>query len=112
MSDIAMTDRLHAFVQDHPDGWNHEHWLGLLGALEGEGVDVSDQEHIGLALERARLETTLRAKGVQGLGPKRIQAVVEKFETLWNLRHASAEEIAEIPTVPAALARKVQEAFN
>ena len=112
MGDSKMKNRLKEFVQDHPEGWDHQSWLSLLSALEGEGLDVSNTEEIGLALEQTRLACTLEDKSVSGLGPKRIQAVVDRFGTLWNLQHASAEEIAEIPTIHAALADKVRSALN
>ena len=112
MSNDTVNQRLEAFVGDHPEGWDHEGWLALLSDLEQAGADVSDPDEIGRALERARLASTLRSKKVQGLGPKRIEAVVERFGTLWNLNHATADEIAEIPTVPAALAQSVSQALR
>lgn len=108
MSNAQMTDRLQAFIDRHPDGWDHDGWLSLLASLENDGVDVSDPEDIGRSLERTRLASTLRSKSVQGLGPKRIEAVVDRFGTLWNLQHASADEIADIPTIPSALAAKLK----
>jgi hypothetical protein len=107
-----MMNELRDFVDTHPDGWDHQSWLNLLATLKDAGVDVSNTEEIGLALERTRLAATLKGKKVQGLGPKRIQAVVDRFGTLWNLRHASADEIAEIPTIHADLAGKVRDALN
>lgn len=112
MSKNNVQERLQAFVENHPEGWDHTGWLGLLSDLQQAGVDVSDPQDIGRSLERTRLAATLRAKKVQGLGPKRIQAVVEHFGTLWNLQHASADEIAEIPTIPARLAKTVRQAMN
>ena len=109
---LTMMNQLRDFVDTHPDGWDHQSWLNLLASLKDAGVDVSNTEEIGLALERTRLAATLKGKKVQGLGPKRIQAVVDRFGTLWNLRHASAEEIAEIPTIHADLAGKVRDALN
>lgn len=112
MSESKMKNRLKDFVQDHPDGWDHQSWLSLLSALEDDGVDVSNAEEIGRTLEQTRLAVMLQAKKVSGLGPKRIQAVVDRFGTLWNLQHASAEEIAEIPTIHSDLADKVRSALN
>lgn len=102
-----MHDHLQAFIEAHPEGWNHDAWLGLLAELEGAGVDVSDPDAIGFALETERLATELRQRAVQGLGPKRIEAVVDRFGTLWNLRQAEAEDVAEIKTIPGALAERV-----
>ncbi|MGI9625205.1 MAG: helix-hairpin-helix domain-containing protein [Longimicrobiales bacterium] len=112
MAKIDLSKRLLTFVEDHPTGWGHDAWLRLLATLDSEGADVSDPEAIGLALERARLADALKKSSVQGLGPKRIQAVVDRFENLWNLQHATVEEIADLPTVPAKLAQKVHSAVN
>jgi hypothetical protein len=102
-----MEQHIRAFVEAHPEGWGHEEWLGLLADLEAAGVDVSNPDAIGYELENERLAAELKRQGVQGLGPKRIEAVVDRFGTLWNLQHADAEEVAEIKTIPGALAERV-----
>ncbi len=107
-----MEQHLVAFAESHPDGWDHQAWLGLLGDLEAHGIDVSDPERIGLELERVRLAEELRRRKISGLGPKRIEAIVDRFQTLWRLRQAEAEEVAEIGTIPSALAEKVAEAIR
>jgi len=108
----TITARLHAFVEAHPYGWNHEQWLGLLADLETEGVSVSEHEEVGARLERTRLEWELERRSVPGLGPKRREAIVKRFGTLWRLRHASVEDVARVPGVPRALAEKVRAALN
>ena len=75
-----------AFIESHPEGWGHDQWLGLLAELEEMGFDVSDPTAIGHEMESQRLAWELRRRGVPGLGPKRIDAVVEHFGTLWSLR--------------------------
>lgn len=105
-------EQLAAFVEAHPDGWSHEEWLGLLHDLEARGGDVSDPDAVGLELENERLAMTLGRCGVKGLGPKRIESVVGRFQTLWSLRHASVAEIAEIPSIHRGLAEKVAEAVR
>ena len=107
-----MEKKLQAFIEAHPDGWDHQAWLDLLHELEEEGFDVSDPDAIGWELERERLAWELRRKDVPGLGPKRIGAVVERFGTLWSLRHAQAEELAEIKTIHGKLADKVVDAVR
>lgn len=107
LENYDMNKQLTAFVEDHPDGWNHDQWLSLLADLRADGADVSDPAAIGEELEKLRLGATLRGCDVPGLGPKRIEAVVEEFGTLWRLRHAHAEDVAAIKTVPAAVAEKV-----
>lgn len=107
-----MDKHLREFIETHPDGWDHQAWLGLLSELEGAGYDVSDTDAVGWELERERLAWELRRKDVPGLGPKRIDAVVDRFGTLWSLKHAEAEQIAEIKTIHGKLAEKVHAAVR
>lgn len=109
---MDMERHLGRFIESHPDGWDHEAWLGLLSELENDGYDVSDTDAIGRELERERLAWELRRKDVPGLGPKRIGAVVDRFGTLWSLQHAEAEQIAEIRTIHGKLAEKVHAAVR
>ena len=102
-----MDKHLNAFIEAHPHGWSHEEWLALLGALDQDGIDVSDPEEIGYELENQRLAWELRRTEVPGLGPKRIDAIVDRFGTLWSLQHAEVEELAGLKTIPGALAEKV-----
>jgi hypothetical protein len=102
-----MKKQLKDFVQSHPEGWGHGEWLGLLTRLGNEGVDVSDADAVGLALERTRLEWELGRRSVKGLGPKRSVALVDHFETLWKLRQASVDDIAGVPSLNRDLAEKV-----
>jgi hypothetical protein len=103
-----MEQHLNAFIETHPEGWDHFQWLGLLADLEENGFDVSDPTAIGYELESQRLAWELRRRDVPGLGPKRIDAVVEQFGTLWSLRHAAVEDFAEIKkSVPGKVAEKV-----
>lgn len=109
-------DKLHAeleaFVEEHPQGWGHTEWSDLLGRLSDRGFDVKDVDRIGLDLERARLSAELERRQIQGLGPKRREALAERFNTLWNLRQATTDEIEEIPTIPRAIAERIQEALR
>lgn len=107
-----MNKHLQAFIEAHPEGWDHEAWTGLLAELDTAGIDVSDTDAVGWELERVRLAWELRRKDVPGLGPKRIDAVVERFGTLWSLQHAQADQIAEIKTIHGKLAEKVQAAVR
>jgi hypothetical protein len=83
---------LRAFAIARPSGWNHEDWLGFLDALRQKGHDLSAPEEIGSRLERERLGVVL--SGIQGIGPKRVDALVNRFHTLYSARHASVEEFA------------------
>jgi excinuclease ABC subunit C len=102
-----MKKRLKEFVESHPDGWNHDDWLGLLSELQSDGNDVSQPDAVGVQLEKARLAWVLDQRGVPGLGPKRRAALVDRFETLGQLKSASVDEIAEVPSINKALAEKV-----
>ena len=107
-----MKKQLRAFVESHPDGWDHGDWLGLLTRLGNEGEDVSDPEAVGVALEKTRLEWELARRSVKGLGPKRSTALVDRFETLWKLRQASIDDVAELPAIPRDVAEKVVRAIH
>lgn len=106
---MSISEHLTAFVENHPDGWDHGDWVGLLHALDREGVDVGDPDELGLQLESTRLGWELRRRAVPGLGPKRIDAVVGRFGSLWSLKQATADEIAEIPTIHKTLAEKLSD---
>jgi len=102
-----MQEHMDAFIEAHPYGWGHDEWLGLLADLEEAGVDVSDVEAIGYELENQRLAWELQRLEVPGLGPKRIDAVVDRFGTFWSLKHAEVDDVAGIKTIPGKLAEKV-----
>lgn len=109
---MSLSTSLNAFVERHPLGWNHDDWMGLLADLERAGVDVSEPAAVGRDLEKARLAWVLRRAAISGLGPKRITAIVDRFETLWALRQASGEDIAKVPSIPGALGDKVAAAIR
>lgn len=111
LNDPKLDQAVDAFVADHPEGWNHSDWLKFLDHLEGDGLD-SDPAVIGMALERTRLAALLNARKIKGLGPRRIEAVVDRFGTLWNARQAKAEDFAAISTIPSGLAEALEEAFT
>lgn len=98
---------LRSFAVARPGGWNHEDWVSFLDYLATQGHDVSDAEGIGQRLERERLGVVLG--GVQGLGPKRVQSLVEQFGTLWSVRHAGADDVAAVPGMTRPLAERVVE---
>ena len=88
-----MTDRINSFIETHPNGWNHTQWLDLLAELGQEGMDVSEPDVVGLELGRGRMAWALRLHEVQGLGPKRVQALVDTYTTFWSLRQASCHTV-------------------
>jgi hypothetical protein len=95
---------LRTFAASRPYGWTHGEWVELLSHLEAKGLDAGDPERIGRALERERLAIVLAE--VAGMGPRRIDAVLERFETVWRLREASVDDIAALPNIPRALAER------
>ncbi|HEY0016735.1 MAG TPA: helix-hairpin-helix domain-containing protein [Longimicrobium sp.] len=96
---------LRAFAVARPAGWNHEDWMAFLAHLSERGHDVSDQAVIGSRLEQERLGVALT--GIEGLGPKRVDALVQRFQTLWSMRHADAASIAGVPGMTRPLAERV-----
>ena len=96
---------LRAFAIARPGGWDHGDWEAFLAHLAERGHDTSNPAGIGSRLERERLSVVLG--GVQGLGPKRIQALVDHFHTLWSARHAGVDEIAAVPGMNRPLAEKL-----
>jgi hypothetical protein len=98
---------LRAFAQARPGGWNHEEWVGFLADLSARGHDVSDSGGIGSRLEQERLSLVLGS--VQGLGPKRAQALADRFRSLYALRHAGPDEIGAVAGMTRPLAQRVAE---
>lgn len=96
---------LRAFAIARPGGWDHADWEAFLAHLAERGHDTSDRAAIGSRLEQERLAVVLG--GVQGLGPKRVQALVDHFHTLWSTRNAGLEEIAAVPGMNRPLAEKL-----
>jgi NAD-dependent DNA ligase len=104
--------QLRAFVDAHPHGWNHHEWLELLAGLTDAGVDTTNPDQIGTALERERVLAVLEGLDLKGLGPKRREALAAHFGGLWNLEHASSEEVARVPGFHPALAKAVHKALR
>ena len=100
------------FVSAHESGWNHHEWLGLLAELTDAGFDTSDPDHIGMALERERVKLLLEGTSVRGLGPKRREAVAANIGTVWNLQHASVEDLTEVPGFHRGLAQALHTALH
>ena len=98
---------LRAFAVARPAGWDHDDWLSFLAHLGEQGHDVSDAEGIGARLERERLGVVLGT--VQGLGPKRVDALVERFQNLWTLRQASPADVAAVAGMTRPLAERLVE---
>lgn len=104
--------QLRGFVDAHQQGWSHHEWLGLLAELSDSGVDTSNPESIGAALEEERVLAFLEGLDLKGLGPKRREALVAHFPRLWDLQNASVDEIAELPSFHRALAEAIHLALR
>ncbi|HEU0053558.1 MAG TPA: helix-hairpin-helix domain-containing protein [Longimicrobium sp.] len=100
---------LRAFAVARPEGWNHDDWLAFLAHLAGRGHDTSDADGIGLRLERERLGVML--EGVQGMGPRRVQTLVDRYDTLYSIRAAGVDELAALPGMNRPLAEKVRQSL-
>jgi hypothetical protein len=107
--DANLRADLREFVSARPKGWNHAEWLRLLDDLSGRGHDVSDASAVGMSLERERLAVHLEA--IPGMGPRRVEALVGRYHTLYSLRQAEASELAELPGMNRALAERVHQQF-
>jgi hypothetical protein len=94
------------FASGRPQGWTHDDWESFLGHLQTQGHDTSNADAIGLALERERLSLALQQ--VDGLGPRRIKNLADRFTTVWSLRHADVEAIAEVANVRRDLAERIK----
>lgn len=101
---------LREFASARPDGWGHDDWLRFLEDLRERGHNVNDRDQVGLMLERERL--TLALENVPGVGPRRVENIVEKFGYMWRLREASAEDISREAGVPRQIAEKVAQAVR
>lgn len=101
-----ITSELRDFAAARPQGWNHEDWQTFLGFLGERGHDTSNADAIGLALERERLALALSQ--VEGVGPRRLQALVDRFVTIWSLRNAEVEEIAATAKIRRDLAERIK----
>lgn len=98
------------FAAARPNGWDHHDWVTFLGGLREKGHDTGDADEIGRQLERERISLILQ--GVQGLGPRKVDAVADRFGRLYELRNASVDEIAGVPGVTRELAEKISNAVR
>jgi hypothetical protein len=101
---------LRAFAIARPAGWNHDDWVAFLGHLAERGHDVSDHGTVGIRLERERLAVALEA--IEGLGPKRVHSLVDRFQTLWSMRQADPAAVAGTPGMTRPLAERVLQALR
>ena len=60
--------------------------------------------------QKARLESSLET--IEGVGPKRRQALLRRFGGLQELAKASLEELAKVPGISPDLAGKIYQHFR
>lgn len=101
--------RLKEFVNEHIHGWSHDDWQRLVEDLAADGHPVEDARDLGLRLERAHILATLERLSLPGVGPKRREHVADRYASLWQLRHASVEELSELPTFHRGLAETLHD---
>jgi len=112
MQNKDLAAEISRFSSEHPEGWGHDEWQGFLHQLSESGYDTSDADGIGLALESQRLTRVLQGMDIKGLGPKRIVCITDHFGTLWNLMSASADDLAQLPSVSRPLAEQILEVLQ
>lgn len=108
----GLRQELRSFVQTHRDGWGHEEWMTLVSALADQGHETDDLDRLGLALEQERVREVLADLPVSGLGPKRQEVLSVCYPRMWDLEHASVEELAALPSVPRTVAVNLFEALH
>lgn len=101
------SQEIRTFVEKHPHGWSHDEWLGLLHHMGEEGIDVSDPDRIGSAVERERVRLTLRNTGVKGIGPKRMEAIVAAYPSVFELTSSDGDQLAGRSGIPRKLAGEI-----
>jgi hypothetical protein len=105
-----LREDLRSFVTAQPAGWGHDDWIAFLDHLRERGHDTRDPDAIGLLLERERLAALLER--VPGMGPRRIDAVVGRYDTIWSAHQADVDALAALPNMTRALAEKVRQALQ
>jgi hypothetical protein len=96
---------LRRFVDEHPDGWDHEQWISLVESLRERGHESHDPNGIGARLEGVRLAA--RVTGIPGVGSHRIRTLVDRYGSIWNVRAATADDLARSLHAPRKVAERV-----
>jgi excinuclease ABC subunit C len=77
---------------------------------------IRDESHnhaiTGHRQRRAKVKNTSSLESIDGVGPKRRQALLKYMGGIQPLRNASIEEIAQVPGVSLALAEKIHNALK
>ncbi|PMM07699.1 excinuclease ABC subunit C [Vibrio breoganii] len=77
---------------------------------------IRDESHnhaiAGHRAKRGKTRRTSALEGIEGVGPKRRQALLKYMGGLQELKRASAEEIAKVPGISDSLAEKIVQALQ
>jgi excinuclease ABC subunit C len=77
---------------------------------------IRDESHdhaiAGHRAKRAKTRRTSPLEGIEGVGPKRRQALLKYMGGLQELKRASVEEISKIPGISHSLAEKIHQALK
>lgn len=77
---------------------------------------IRDESHnhaiSGHRAKRGKARRTSALEGIEGIGPKRRQALLKYMGGLQELKRASAEEIAKVPGISQSLAEKIFQALQ
>ena len=103
IEEIVLPDEAESVLLDR-----HSPALHVLQRVRDESHRFAIIHHRAL---RGRASIASRLDGIPGVGEKRKKAILKHFRTVEALRAASAEEIAQVPGVPANVAEAVYAAL-
>ena len=104
IEEIVLPDSDMSIVLDR-----HSNALHLIQRLRDEAHRFAITHHRAL---RGKASVSSRLDGVPGVGPARRKSVLKHFKTVEALKAATAEEIAQVPGLPEAVARNIYQMLH